>query len=83
MEDTLSNDTIFARSTRGGVAAGVNSGFEAAISSMVVKMKKQLGKNTTVLLTGGDASELADLTRDLGAQVDHTLLFSGLRFLDN
>lgn len=83
VEDTLSNDTIFARSTRGGVAAGVSSGFEAAINSMIVKMKKQLGKNTTVLLTGGDASELADLTRDLGTQVDHTLLFSGLRFLDS
>ena len=82
VEDALSNDTIFARSTCAAVAAGVSSGFEAAVNGMIVKMKRQLGKNTTVLLTGGDASELANSTRDHGVQVDHTLLFSGLRFLD-
>jgi len=82
VEDVRGNDTIFARSTSAGVAAGVSYGLTAAIKSMIENMKKELGKNTTVLFTGGDARWLADAIRDFETKVDLTLLFSGLRFLD-
>ena len=65
-------------STEACVAAGIHHGFGGALLTMVDSLGQALGRRATIVVTGGDADEVAAALRDHSPIVDTRLLFTGM-----
>ncbi len=65
-------------STEACVAAGIHHGFAGALLTMVDSLGQVLGRRATIVVTGGDADEVAAALRDHRPIVDTRLLFTGM-----
>lgn len=73
-------DSVIGRSTVSAIQSGLIWGFVAQMEGMVGKFKKELGEDTTVIATGGQAEMFAGLTTVVDA-VDPDLTLEGLRLI--
>lgn len=73
-------EKLIGTNTVGSVQSGLYYGFLAVVDGILERMKKELGPNTRVIATGGQATLLAEASRHIEL-VDDFLALDGLRLL--
>ena len=71
---------VICRNTISGMQAGLIFGFVGQIDEVVRRIKEEMGRDMTVVATGGYAKMIAKESRTI-EQVDHFLTLTGLRVL--
>jgi len=72
--------SVIGKSTITSIQSGLMWGFVGQVEGIIRRMRKELGKNTKVIATGGDAMMIASLTRVIET-VDPFLTLEGLRII--
>jgi type III pantothenate kinase len=69
------------KSTRGAIGAGVLLGWQGGVVAIVARLRREIGANARVLVTGGEARHLRGVRGLGGAAFRPLLVFEGLRII--
>ncbi|RJQ25673.1 MAG: type III pantothenate kinase, partial [Peptococcaceae bacterium] len=72
--------SVIGKNTVGSMQSGIFYGFVGQVKEIIWRMKKELGKNTKVIATGGQADLIAQEAAVID-RVDPFLTLTGLRLI--
>lgn len=78
--DLVEPDAVIGRTTLGSIQSGVVYGFAGQIDGIVRRVVEELGPETKVIATGGQASAIAPFCDEVD-EVDDLLTLTGLRLI--